>query len=180
MNHAILRTSALSGSSGDVLQMRFLLPDRARTTHPHGPDRLRDGSLDTRSLRIGLEELLGLFLLSPLFQSQVLGLGTNRDGATRMAKRLGTERSRWTDLAVGGGEFDLDHLVFPAVNGRSPTAARVPLRARGLVVFPIDEKVVGIEASVLTGLPSIVLAGWSHQVNQVVLLALHQERMPST
>jgi hypothetical protein len=51
----------------------------------------------------------------------------------------------------------------------------VPFRARCLLVLPIDEKVVGIEARVLTGLPLMVPAGGTHQINLVVPLALDQE-----
>ena len=81
----------------------------------------------------------------------------------------------WTCLAIGRRELDLDDLVCPVVNGRSPTAAGVPLRTGGQLLFPIDEKVTGIEAGLLTGLPVEVLAGWTHQINLVVPLALHQE-----
>ncbi len=72
-------------------------------------------------------------------------------------------------------ELDLDHFVLAVVNGRSPTDAGASLRTGCLLLCPIDGKVAGIEASVLTGLPAIVFAGWSHQVKLVVALALHQE-----
>jgi len=69
-----------------------------------------------------------------------------------MATGVGTQRARRAHLAVGGGELDLDHLVGPVVNGWSPTEAFVSLRARSLLLLPIDEKVVGIEASRLASL----------------------------
>lgn len=76
-----------------------------------------------------------------------------------MATRLRTERSRRAYLTVCGRELDLDHLICPVVNGWSPTAAGVAFRAHCLLVLPIDEKVVGIEACLLTGLPLMVPAG---------------------
>ncbi len=97
-------------------------------------------------------EFLGRFPLSPLLQGQVLLLWTNRHGAACMATGVGTQRARRAHLAVGGGELDLDHLVGPVVNGWSPTEAFVSLRARSLLLLPIDEKVVGIEASRLASL----------------------------
>src|SRR5512138_2898838 len=83
-----------SSSRSDVLQMRLLLPDRAGTTQTHNADALRDGALNPRPLGVDLGKLLGLFLLAPLLQGEVLLMGTDCDGAARMAKRLGTERSR--------------------------------------------------------------------------------------
>jgi hypothetical protein len=49
------------------------------------------------------------------------------------------------------------------------------LWARSLLVIPIDEKVVGIEALLLIGLPLMIAAGWTHQIDLVVLLALEQQ-----
>jgi hypothetical protein len=54
----------------------------------------------------------------------------------------------------------------------------VSLRASSLLLFPINKKVVSIVTGRLSGLPMIVLAGWSNQINLVIALALHQERMP--
>src|SRR5260221_10602025 len=164
-----------SGGSGDVLQMRSLLPDIPGAAQTLRANPLGNGALNTRSLGIDLGKFLGRFPLSPLFQGEVLLLRTNRDGATRMANGVRTQRARRAPLAVCCRELDLDHLVCPVVNGRSPTAADASLRAGCLLVFPIDEKVISIEAGLLTGLPLMVPAGWTHQVNLVVLLALHQE-----
>ena len=164
-----------SSGSGEMLQMGSLQPNIARTAQTHDSNPVRNGALNPRSLGIGVGEFLGCFPLSPLLQGQVLLLWTNRHGAACMATGMGTQRARRAHLAVCGGELDLDHLVGPVVNGRSPTAAGASLRAGGLLVLPIDEKVIGIEASRLPGLPLMVPAGWTHQVNLVVPLALHQE-----
>jgi hypothetical protein len=43
------------------------------------------------------------------------------------------------------------------------------------LVLPIDGKVISIEAFLLTGLPLMIPAGWTHQVNLVIPLALNQE-----
>ncbi len=149
--------------------------NRARPAQTHDSNPVRNGALNPRSLGIGMGEFLGRFPLSPLLQGQVLLLWTNRHGAACMATGVGTQRASRAHLAVCGGELDLDHLVGPEVLGRSPTAAGASLRARSLLVLPIDKKVIGIEASRLPGLPLIVPAGWTHQVNVVVPLALHLE-----
>ena len=141
-----------SSGSGEMLQMGSLQPNIARTAQTHDSNPVRNGALNPRSLGIGVGEFLGCFPLSPLLQGQVLLLWTNRHGAACMATGMGTQRARRAHLAVCGGELDLDHLVGPVVNGRSPTEAFASLRARGLLVLPIDEKVIGIEASRLASL----------------------------
>ena len=126
--------------------MRSLLPDIPGATQTHRANPLGNGALNTRSLGIDLGKFLGRFPLSPLFQGEVLLLRTNRDGATRMATRLCTQRSRRAYLTVFHRELDLDDLVFPVVNGRGPTDARVSLWAGCLLLFPIDGKVTDVEA----------------------------------
>jgi hypothetical protein len=164
-----------SGGSREMLQMRSLQPNITRPAQTHHSNALGDGPLKADSSGINLGKFLGLFLLSPSHQGQILLLRANGHGTARVADRLRTERSRRAHLSVYGRELDLDDLVFAVVNGRRPTAAGVALRARCLLVLPIDEKVVDIEACVLTGLPLMVPAGWTHQVNLVVPLALDQE-----
>src|SRR5215472_9354326 len=118
--------------------------------------RLRDRSLNAGSFRIDLGKFLGLFLFSPSHQGEVLLLRANRHGTARMADRLRTARSRRAYLAIFRRELDLDHLIGPVVNSRSPTEAFVSFWTRGLLGFPIDEKVVGIEAGRLPGLPLMI------------------------
>ncbi len=72
-------------------------------------------------------------------------------------------------------EFDLDDLIGSVVERWGPATAGVSLWAGGLLVFPIDEKMIGIEAFLLTGLPVMVAAGGTHQIDLVVLLALDQQ-----
>lgn len=71
--------------------------------------------------------------------------------------------------------LNLDDLVGSVVDRSCPAEAFVSLGARGLLVFPIDEEVIGIEAHLLIGLPLMVPAGWTQQVDLVVLLALDQQ-----
>ena len=72
-------------------------------------------------------------------------------------------------------KFNLDDLVGAVVDRWSPATAGVSLWASGLLVFPIDEKVIGIKAFLLIGLPLMVAAGGTHQINLVILLTLHEQ-----
>lgn len=72
-------------------------------------------------------------------------------------------------------EFDLDDLVGSVVDRWGPATAEVSLWARGLLVFPIDEKMIGIEALLLIGLPLMIAARRTDQVDLVVLLTLEQQ-----
>ena len=73
-----------------------------------------------------------------------------------MTKRLRTQPQTRTALTVFGGEFDLDDLIGSVVDRWGPATAGVSLWAGGLLVFPIDEKMIGIEAFLLIGLPLMV------------------------
>ena len=92
-----------------------------------------------------------------------------------MALRLRAQPQTGADLTIFGGEFDFDDLVGSVADSRSPTTAGVPLWTGGLLLFPVDEEVVGIEAFQLLGLPLMVAAGWTYQINLIVALTLHQE-----
>lgn len=72
-------------------------------------------------------------------------------------------------------EFNLDDLVGSVVDRWGPATADVSLWACGLLVFPIDEKVIGIEACLLIGLPLMIAAGRTDQIDLVVLLTLEQQ-----
>jgi hypothetical protein len=71
-------------------------------------------------------------------------------------------------------EFNLEDLVGSVVDGWGPTTADVPLWACGLLVVPIDEKMISIEALLLIGLPLMIAAGRTDQIDVVVLLTLEQ------
>lgn len=71
--------------------------------------------------------------------------------------------------------LNLDDLVGSVIDSSCPAEAFVSLGARSLLMFPIDEKVISIEACLLTRLPLMVPAGWTQQVDLVVLLALDQQ-----
>jgi len=72
-------------------------------------------------------------------------------------------------------EFNLDDLVGSVIDSWGPATACVSFWARSLLMFPIDEKVISIEACRLPRLPLMVPARWTHQVDLVVLLALDQQ-----
>jgi hypothetical protein len=65
-------------------------------------------------------------------------------------------------------EFNLDDLVGSVIDSWGPATARVSFRARSLLLFPIDEKVISIEACRLPRLPLMVPARWTHQIDLVV------------
>jgi len=134
------------GSGSEMVQVGFREPNVVGTTHAHGANLLRDRPFNPGTLGIELGKCLGFFLLSPLLQGLVLLLGTNGDGASGIAYGVRTQGARWAALTIGGRELDLDDLVGAVVNGRSPTAAFVSFQTCCLLLFPIDEKVVGIEA----------------------------------
>src|SRR5690349_8297077 len=92
-----------------------------------------------------------------------------------MAQRLCAEPEAGTGLAVFGREFNLDDLVGSVVDRWGPATARVSLWACGLLVFPVDEKMIGIETLVLIGLPLMIAARRTDQINLVVLLTLEQQ-----
>ena len=92
-----------------------------------------------------------------------------------MAHRLCAEPQTRAGLAVFGGKFDFDDLVGSIVDRWGPATAGVSLWAGGLLVFPVDEKVIGIEACLLTGLPLMIAAGWTYQVDLIVLLTIHEQ-----
>lgn len=68
-----------------------------------------------------------------------------------MAHRLRAEPQTGAGLTIFGGAFDFDDLVGAVGDSRSPATARVSLWAGGLLAFPIDEKVIGIEAHLCVG-----------------------------
>src|SRR5262249_49880945 len=111
----------------------------------------------------------------PGLQGIVLRLWSDRDRAAHMANRLRAELQAGTGLTVFRREFNLDDLVGAVVDGWGPATARVSLGAGRLLLLPIDEKVISIEAFLLTGLPLMIAAGWTHQIDLVVLLALEQQ-----
>ena len=92
-----------------------------------------------------------------------------------MTNRLCTEPQARADLTVFGREFDFNDLVGSVIDSWGPATARVSLWAGSLLLFPIDEKVISIEACLLTSLPLMVPASWTHQIDLEVLLALNQQ-----
>ena len=73
--------------------------------------------------------------------------------------------------AIGGGELDLDDLVLPIVDRRSPTDTVLSLGADGLVVLPINAELAGINALLRVGLPLDIATRRTNHFDPVVLLA---------
>ena len=79
-----------------------------------------------------------------------------------------------TDAANFAGELDLDDLVLPVINGRSPTDTALPLRADRLLVFPIDEELAGVNTLLGVGLPLHICTRRTNDFNSVLLLTVDQ------
>jgi hypothetical protein len=65
-------------------------------------------------------------------------------------------------------EFNLDDLVGSVVDRWGPATADMSLWACGLLVFPVDEKMIGIQALLLIGLPVMIAARRTDQLDLVV------------
>ena len=97
--------------------------------------------------------------MSPGLQSIVLFFGSDRDRPTHITNRVGTEPQARTGLTVFGRKFNLDDLVGSVIDSWGPATACVSFWACSLLVFPIDKKVISIEACLLIRLPLMVPAG---------------------
>jgi hypothetical protein len=79
-----------------------------------------------------------------------------------------------TDAAHFARELDLDDLVLPVINGRSPTDTVLPLRADRLLVVPIDEELAGVNTLIGIGLPLHIGTRRTNDFNPVLLLTADQ------
>ncbi len=73
-------------------------------------------------------------------------------------------------LAILGGEADLDDLVVPGIDGRSPTNTGVSFRAGGLFGLPVDYEVTAIKPFRHTGLPLAIGSCGPNHLNAIILL----------
>src|SRR4051794_29537272 len=76
--------------------------------------------------------------------------------------------------AVGMGEADGDDRVAPAIGGRFPDGARLPLRAGGVLALPVDAELRGGEALVGAGLPAVVAVDRAEEGALVIRLAAEE------
>src|SRR5215471_2525109 len=77
-------------------------------------------------------------------------------------------RATGARVALGACELDGDHLpgdLGAAILGRCPARAGLPLRARHPPRRPVDNEVAAVKALLLAGLPAVVAAGGSEQVD---------------
>jgi len=79
-----------------------------------------------------------------------------------------------TDAAHFARELDLDDLVLPVINGRSPTDTTPSLKADRLLVFPVDEKLAGVNTLSGIGLPLHIATSRTNDFNSVLLLTADQ------
>src|SRR5713101_8006865 len=92
-----------------------------------------------------------------------------------MAHRLCAEPQSWAGLTDFGGEFELDDLIGAVIDRLGPATTDVSLWTDGLLSLPVDEEVARIKTLLLTGLPAVIGACGTNEIELVVLLALHEQ-----
>ena len=99
-------------------------------------------------------------------------LDTDGDGT---AWGFGTVLFQFAGLAIGSLEnLILMRLFVVAINGRRPTQAFTPSRARGFLCIPINLETRRIKAVLLFGLPLVISSGGCDQIDPVLLATLHK------
>lgn len=71
-------------------------------------------------------------------------------------------------------KLDLDYLILEAVDRWCPAATDLAFWARGLLLLPIDHKILCREPSSFFSLPMVVTARRADQSDPVLLFALDQ------
>lgn len=79
-----------------------------------------------------------------------------------------------TATAIGGGELNLDDLIFPVIDGRSPTDTVLSCGADRLLVCPIDEELAGINALCCVCLSLDITTRRTNDFDPILLLATDQ------
>jgi len=77
-----------------------------------------------------------------------------------------------TNLAILGGESDLDDLVFPVIESRGPSDTRLAFWASGLFGLPVDGKMTAIKPLGNAGLPLAIGSRGSDHLNAVFLFTM--------
>ncbi len=105
----------------------------------------------------------------------MLGLRSYCDGSSLVLLfRAGTVGELRTDAAICGGEFDLDDLVFPVINGRSPTDTALSLGTNRLLMVPINQELAGINPLLGVGLPLHIATSRTDHFNPILALTADQ------
>ena len=132
--------------------MCFGLADITGAAQTKGPHALRNRCFNAFSQRI-LSGKSGRFLPTTSGLKRFM-LALRSDGESAplvLLFRTDTVALTRTAPAIGAGELDLDHLIFPIVDGRSPIDTVLPCGANGLLMFPIDVELAGIDTSLSIG-----------------------------
>src|SRR5690348_11357249 len=145
-----------------------VLTDIAGATQAHRTNPLRDSAFHAGSAGIECFKLLRLRPLPGLLERMIVQLLTHRDGATRVARRVRTQRAAGTGLAISHREFDLDDRVLAVIQRRGPADTGFALGAGGLLSGPVDLKLARGEARLLLRLPVVIRPRGSYQINFIV------------
>src|SRR3712207_774890 len=145
--------------------MGLRLSDIARTSQAMAPDPEGDGAFHTGPLRVRCLKLRGGLAHSRRLQGRMLFLGAQRDGPPLGGRTL---RPVGTRLAVPRRELDLDHRVRALINRGRPAETLPTTRTGGLLRLPVDVEVVCGKALPLAGLPVIVPAHGTEQVDGIL------------
>ncbi len=81
-----------------------------------------------------------------------------------------------TTATLGGGELDFDDLILPVVDSRAPTDTVLSLGTNGLLVFPINGELAGINALLASGLPLHIAPRWPNHLDPILLLTADEKR----
>ena len=115
---------------------------------------MRDRPLNPSTAGILSSIFRRICAFAPLFEGQIVLFGSHRNGPSdRFLLRLDALRTARARTADRGREFDLDDVCLPLVDRWGPTETGLPLRAGCLLLLPVNNKSLDIEALTCLGLP---------------------------
>jgi hypothetical protein len=148
----------------------------ACTPQSQDADALRDRPLNPSTAGILSSIFRRICAFAPLFEGQIVLFGSHRNGPSdRFLLRLDALRTARARTADRGREFDLDDVCLPLVDRWGPTETGLPLRAGCLLLLPVNNKSLDIEALTCLGLPFHIWSRRTEQIHVVVLSARHQQ-----
>ena len=113
------------------------------------------------------EGLRGLALPCGMPRFELLLRSDRQQSAGSSCFRMRTRHLTGTNLAILGGESDLDDLVFLGIESRGPTTTPLSFGASGLFGFPVDGKMTVIKLPGNAGLPLTISSRGSDYLNPV-------------
>src|SRR5215207_8555717 len=160
-----------------MVQMGLVQTDVPGAAHIAGAHRSRDGALyPGASGVLGLELGRSLAFTSPLQSLVVLPGPPDANGPPLVVlDRADAQIPARAGHAVLARELYLHHLGVLPVYGRRPAYALLVLRAGRHLIVPVDGERRSLKAGLFAGLPLVVRACWSVEIDSVVLLALRQK-----